>query len=83
MKMVGMHKVSPHTKAGEVGSQSVYPRASKVLRMPPLGNDEASGSCCTNKLPSNFSMARPSAVGAMKLSCFSAVLPVNGWNQCV
>jgi hypothetical protein len=25
----------------------------------------------------------PSGEGAMKLSCFSAVMPVSGWNQCV
>ena len=28
-------------------------------------------------------MAPPSSVGSMKLSCFSAVMPVSGWNQCV
>ena len=28
-------------KAGEVGSQAVYPRASKVFLIPPLGNEEA------------------------------------------
>ena len=25
----------------------------------------------------------PSGAGEMKLSCFSAVIPVSGWNQCV
>ena len=25
----------------------------------------------------------PSSVGEIKLSCFSAVMPVSGWNQCV
>ena len=25
----------------------------------------------------------PSGEGDMKLSCFSAVMPVSGWNQCV
>ena len=25
----------------------------------------------------------PSGAGVMKLSCFSAVIPVRGWNQCV
>ena len=30
-------------KAGEEGSHAVYPLASKVLRMPPLGKLEASG----------------------------------------
>ena len=28
-------------------------------------------------------MTPPSAVGEMKLSCFSAVMPVSGWNQWV
>ena len=28
-------------------------------------------------------MTLPSAVGEMKLSCFSAVMPVMGWNQWV
>ncbi len=28
-------------------------------------------------------MAQPSSVGSMKLSCFSEVMPVNGWNQWV
>jgi hypothetical protein len=46
--------------AGEVGSHAVYPLASKVALIPPLGNDEASGSCCVNALPSNSSIADPS-----------------------
>ncbi len=41
--MVGIHKVFPQMKAGDVGSQAVYPRASKVFRIPPLGKLEASG----------------------------------------
>ena len=28
-------------------------------------------------------MTPPSGAGDMKLSCFSAVMPVMGWNQCV
>ncbi len=28
-------------------------------------------------------IARPSGVGSRKLSCFSDVMPVRGWNQCV
>ena len=78
MKIVGMHRVLSQTNAGDVGSHNVYPRASNVFRMPPLGNELASGSCCTSSDPSNFSMARPSEVGLMKLSCFSAVEPVSG-----
>src|SRR5690606_15158195 len=48
--------------------------------MPPLGKDDASGSCCTSSLPLNFSIF---VVPSKKLSCFSAVPPVSGWNQCV
>src|SRR5690606_39593465 len=33
-KTVGIHKVVPKIKAGDVGSQAVYPRASKVFRIP-------------------------------------------------
>ncbi len=69
--------------AGDVGSQAVYPRASKVGRNPPEGNDDASGSPWTSSLPLNSVMARPSPVGLRKESCFSAVRPVSGWNQCV
>jgi hypothetical protein len=31
----------------------------------------------------NSVIARPSPVGFRKESCFSAVSPVSGWNQCV
>jgi len=34
-------------------------------------------------LPLNSAIARPSPVGLRKESCFSAVAPVSGWNQCV
>jgi len=45
MKIVGMHKVSSTMNAGDEGSHAEYPRASNVLRIPPLGKEEASGSC--------------------------------------
>jgi len=51
--------------------------------MPPDGKLEASGSPFTSSLPRNSAIALPSLVGEMKLSCFSAVMPVSGWNQCV
>ena len=70
-------------KAGEVGSQAVYPRASNVARMPPVGNEDASGSPWISSLPENSAIAVPSPVGAKNESCFSAVRPVSGWNQCV
>lgn len=38
-------------------SQTVYPRASKVVRIPPDGNEEASGSDCNNSDPENVSRA--------------------------
>src|SRR5688500_13736408 len=85
--MVGIHKVLPCPisiiKAGEEGSHAVYPRASNVARKPPLGKEDASGSCWINASPSNCSIAVPSPLIVKNESCFSAVLPVNGWNQWV
>lgn len=37
MKIVGIQRVVSTTNAGEETSHAVYPRASKVLRIPPLG----------------------------------------------
>jgi hypothetical protein len=34
-------------------------------------------------LPEKCAIAPPPLFGVMKLSCFSAVDPVSGWNQCV
>ena len=66
------------TNAGDEGSQAVYPRASKVFRIPPFGNEEASGSCCTSISPSKRSIAFPGPIGFKNASCFSAVAPVKG-----
>jgi hypothetical protein len=68
---------------GLVGSHAVYPRASKVDRMPPDGKLDASGSPLISSLPENSATALPSLVGCRNESCFSAVMPVSGWNQCV
>ena len=80
-----MHNVRPFglsmMNIGEVGSQAVYPRASNVERMPPLGKLDASGSLCRSIDPVNFSMGRPSRSNHRNASCFSAVDPVIGWNQ--
>ena len=43
--MVGIHNVLSRMNAGEDISHAEYPRASKVLRIPPFGKLEASGSC--------------------------------------
>src|SRR3954451_18141034 len=51
--------------------------------MPPVGNDDASGSPWMSSLPVKAAIAVPSPVGAKKESCFSAVEPVSGWNQWV
>ncbi len=51
--------------------------------MPPVGNEEASGSPWISSLPENFAIAEPSPSGSKKESCFSAVSPVSGWNMCV
>ena len=51
--------------------------------MPPDGKLDASGSPLISSLPLNSATARPSGVGDRNESCFSAVMPVIGWNQCV
>ena len=51
--------------------------------MPPEGKLDASGSPLISSLPRNSVMAVPSPDGARNESCFSAVMPVIGWNQCV
>ena len=59
MKTVGMHSVSPMTNAGDEGSQAVYPLASNVFLSPPLGKDDASGSCWQRSFPVNSSRLSP------------------------
>src|SRR5262249_37621316 len=68
---------------GLVGSHAVYPRASKVERMPPDGKLDASGSPLISSFPRNSVIGEPSFEGERNESCFSAVMPVSGWNQCV
>ena len=51
--------------------------------MPPDGKLEASGSPRINSLPLNSATALPRSVGVRNESCFSAVMPVSGWNQWV
>src|SRR4051794_40470111 len=84
-KAVGMTSVEPFglsmTYAGLVGSQAVYPRASNVARRPPDGNELASGSPLISSLPENSASAPPVPSGFRKLSCFSAVMPVIGWDR--
>ena len=67
---------------GDDGSHAEYPLASNVFLKPPFGKLDASGSCCTSALPSNFSNAFPSFID-MKASCFSAVESVSGWDRWV
>jgi hypothetical protein len=52
-----------------------------VLRIPPDGKLEASGSLWMSWAPLKRSMGRPSSSKVRKASCFSAVSPVCGWNQ--
>ena len=66
-----------------MGSHAVYPLASKVARNPPEGKLEASGSPLISSFPEKSIITLPSGEGEIKLSCFSAVIPVRGWNQCV
>ena len=51
--------------------------------MPPDGKLEASGSPRISSLPLNSATALPRSVGVRNESCFSAVMPVSGWNQWV
>ena len=51
--------------------------------MPPEGKLEPSDSPFTSSLPENSMMMVPFPWVVMKLSCFSAVMPVMGWNQWV
>ena len=61
-----------------MGSHAVYPLASNVALRPPEGNDDASGSPLISSLPENSIITVPSPTGEIKLSCFSAVIPVIG-----
>ena len=84
-KTVGMQRVIPPASsfknAGEVQSHAVYPLASKVALKPPEGKEEASGSPLISYLPLNSIITFPFPRGEINESCFSAVMPVRGWNQ--
>ena len=54
-----------------------------MARSPPEGKEEASGSPLMSSFPENSMRTPPSGAGEMKESCFSAVMPVSGWNQWV
>src|SRR2546426_9008613 len=58
------------SQGGLVGSHAVYPRASKVERMPPDGKLDASGSPLISSLPENSAAALPFEVGLRNESCF-------------
>ena len=46
--------------------------------------EDASGSPLISSLPEKLISTLPFGIGAViKESCFSAVVPVSGWNQCV
>ena len=51
--------------------------------MPPVGNEEASGSPWISSLPEKPASAPESPSGSKNESCFSAVEPVSGWNMWV
>jgi len=83
-----MHRIAPAASslinAGEVQSHTVYPLASNVALNPPDGNEEASGSPLINSFPEKLIRTFPLGWGAdINESCFSAVTPVKGRNQCV
>ena len=54
-----------------------------MARKPPDGKLDASGSPLISILPENLEIGSPWLSGSIKASCFSAVPPVKGWNQCV
>ena len=82
MKTEGMQSVPPLglfiIKAGLVGSHAEYPRASNVLRVPPDGKDEASGSLCMRSCPRKDSRGKPFSSAVTNAVCFSAVSSVRG-----
>ena len=53
-----------------------------MLRVPPDGKDEASGSLCMRSLPRKEFSGLPFSSAMRKAVCFSAVSSVSGWNQC-
>src|ERR1051325_4481531 len=87
MNTDGMHSVrTPAHSAmntGLAGFQAVYPRASHVARKPPDGKLDASGSDWISCSGVKDSIGESSLSSVRKASCFSAVSPVCGWNQCV
>ncbi len=52
-----------------------------MVRIPPDGKLDASGSLWMSWAPLKRSMGSPSSSKVRKASCFSAVSPVWGWNQ--
>ena len=78
---VGIHNESSLMNAGDVGSHAVYPLASNVALIPPEGKEDASGSPLISSFPENSIITFPPGAGLMNESCFSAVMPVMGWNQ--
>jgi hypothetical protein len=74
----GIYKHSFLTNAKLEASQAVYPRASWVFLNPPLGKEEPSVSPLIKSLPVKFRITFPSKVVVIKLSCFSALVPLSG-----
>ena len=71
--------------AANVYGENVFSTAVQRQRLPKevYRKLEASGSPWISSLPENSAIAVPSPEGLKKESCFSAVSPVSGWNQCV
>ena len=59
-------------------SNEVMEEVAKVLRMPPEGKLDASGSPLISSLPLNSVTAVPLSLSVKNESCFSAVMPVSG-----
>ena len=73
----------PLIKALEAAFQKVCPCAEKVEQSPPDEKLEESASPLANSFPEKFIIILPCSFLEIKLSCFSALIPINGWNQCV
>ena len=65
------------------GTVQVIPHTVSYTHLDVYKRQEASGSPFTSSFPEKSMITCPSPVGEMKLSCFSAVTFVIGWNQCV
>jgi hypothetical protein len=84
---VGMQSVAPFVRLAEERGRGRIPRrvAARLERRAQAARRERRRVrlALDERLPENASGGLPSESKSMKASCFSAVEPVIGWNQCV